>query len=128
MRVDCFDFDLPPDRIALRPVCPRDGARLLRVDREHFSDHFVADLPALLRAGDLLVLNDTKVIPAQLEGFRGKALIGATLHSVKARAMARLRSHAQTRSAGERSIRPRVAALVSDKRATAPRCCWFEGD
>ncbi|HYE27031.1 MAG TPA: tRNA preQ1(34) S-adenosylmethionine ribosyltransferase-isomerase QueA [Allosphingosinicella sp.] len=80
MRVDAFDFDLPPDRIALRPVSPRDSARLLRVGPEGLSDRRVSDLPGLLRAGDVLVFNDTRVIPAHLEGRRGEARIGATLH------------------------------------------------
>ncbi len=80
MRVDLFDFDLPSERIALRPARPRDSARLLRVHGSNISDHQIADLPELLRAGDVLVFNDTKVIPAQLEGRRGEANIGATLH------------------------------------------------
>jgi S-adenosylmethionine:tRNA ribosyltransferase-isomerase len=80
VRVDLFDFDLPADRIALRPARPRDSARLLRVEGEAISDHRMSDLPALLRRGDLLVFNDTRVIPAQLEGRRGEARIGATLH------------------------------------------------
>src|SRR3954453_23686838 len=80
MRVDLFDFDLPQDRIALRPARPRDGARLLLVEGSQISDHQVLDLPGLLRPGDVLVFNDTKVIPAQLEGTRGDASIGATLH------------------------------------------------
>ena len=80
MRVDLFDFDLPSDRIALRPARPRDSARLLVVQGQHFSDRSVRDLPQLLRPGDVLVFNDTKVIPAQLEGHRGDARIGATLH------------------------------------------------
>jgi S-adenosylmethionine:tRNA ribosyltransferase-isomerase len=80
MRVDLFDFDLPTDRIALRPARPRDSARLLLVEGTEVSDRNVLDLPALLRAGDVLVFNDTKVIPAQLEGLRGEAKIGATLH------------------------------------------------
>jgi S-adenosylmethionine:tRNA ribosyltransferase-isomerase len=80
MRVDLFDFELPPERIALRPARPRDSARLLLVDRDGLADKQVKDLPALLRAGDVLVFNDTKVIPAQLEGRRGDARIGATLH------------------------------------------------
>ena len=79
MRVDLFDFDLPPDRIALRPASPRDSARLLLVSGDApFQDRIVRDLPDLLRAGDVLVFNDTKVIPAQLEGVRGQAKIGAT--------------------------------------------------
>ena len=81
MRVDLFDFDLPPERIALRPARPRDSARLLLVPGEGaFCDLTVRDLPSLLRAGDVLVFNDTRVIPAQLEGRRGDAKIGATLH------------------------------------------------
>ena len=81
MRVDLFDFDLPTDRIALRPARPRDAARLLLVPGEGaFADLTVRDLPSLLRAGDVLVFNDTRVIPAQLEGRRGDAKIGVTLH------------------------------------------------
>jgi len=80
MRVDLFDFNLPQERIALRPARPRDSARLLLVEGSAMSDRKMLDLPALLRAGDVLVFNDTKVIPAQLEGKRGEASIGATLH------------------------------------------------
>jgi len=81
VRVDLFDFELPPERIALRPAVPRDAARLLGVGRDGpFADHVVRDLPQLLRAGDVLVFNDTRVIPAQLKGEVGNARIGATLH------------------------------------------------
>jgi S-adenosylmethionine:tRNA ribosyltransferase-isomerase len=80
MRVDLFDFDLPPERIALRPAFPRDAARLLLLDRAGTADATVRDLPRLLRAGDMLVFNDTRVIPAQLDGRRGEARIGVTLH------------------------------------------------
>ncbi|NNM76599.1 tRNA preQ1(34) S-adenosylmethionine ribosyltransferase-isomerase QueA [Sphingomonas sp. ID1715] len=80
MRVDLFDFELPPERIALRPAEPRDAARLLLLDGTRTADHIVRDLPTLLRPGDCLVFNDTRVIPAQLEGRRGDARIGATLH------------------------------------------------
>jgi S-adenosylmethionine:tRNA ribosyltransferase-isomerase len=81
MRVDLFDFDLPPERIALRPVAPRDAARMLCVSRDRsLDDRHVRDLPLLLRKGDCLIFNDTRVIPAQLEGRRGDARIGATLH------------------------------------------------
>lgn len=81
MRVDLFDFELPPELIALRPARPRDSARLLLVPGEGaFQDLVVRDLPGLLRAGDVLVFNDTRVIPAQLEGRRGEARIGVTLH------------------------------------------------
>jgi S-adenosylmethionine:tRNA ribosyltransferase-isomerase len=80
MRVDLFDFELPPERIALRPVRPRDAARMLLVEGDRIGDRQVLDLPEILRPGDLLVFNDTRVIPAQLEGKRGEARIGATLH------------------------------------------------
>ena len=80
MRVDLFDFHLPPERIALRPAAPRDSARMLVLNGGETSNHIVSDLPSLLRAGDCLVFNDTRVIPAQLTGKRGDATIGATLH------------------------------------------------
>ena len=88
MRVDLFDFDLPEERIALRPVSPRDSARMLVVmpDREPvLEDRHVFDLPSFLSPGDALVFNDTKVIPAQLEGKRlrdggQETPVSATLH------------------------------------------------
>ena len=88
MRTDLFDFDLPPERIALRPVTPREAARLLVVApgaAEKFADRTVGDLPDLLRPGDALVVNDTRVIPARLHGRRinrpdTKPAIEATLH------------------------------------------------
>ena len=85
MRVDLFDFDLPDERIALRPAEPRDAARLLVVrPGERLEDRVVRDLPSLLRAGDALVFNDTRVIPAQLTGLRrrdgGLAQVDVTLH------------------------------------------------
>jgi len=71
MRTDLFDFDLPPESIALRPVEPRESARLLVVrPGVGPEDYTVRDLPDLLRAGDQLVVNDTKVIAAQLSGRR----------------------------------------------------------
>jgi S-adenosylmethionine:tRNA ribosyltransferase-isomerase len=70
MRVADFDFDLPPEHIALRPVNPREAAKLLQVNGANITDHVVADLPSLLRAGDVLVFNNTKVIPAALSGVR----------------------------------------------------------
>ena len=81
MRVDLFDFDLPNDLIALRPASPRDSARMLVAQGPSgIADSVVNRLPQLLREGDVLVFNDTRVIPAQLEGRRGEARIGATLH------------------------------------------------
>ena len=69
MRVSDFDFELPPGRIALRPAVPREAARLLEVG-QGLVDYTVGDLPGLLRAGDVLVFNNTKVIPAALSGQR----------------------------------------------------------
>ncbi len=88
MRTDLFDFELPSERVALRPVAPRDAARLLLVRpgmTSEFEDRDVRDLPDLLRPGDALVVNDTKVIPARLRGRRlGRGgmepTIEATLH------------------------------------------------
>jgi S-adenosylmethionine:tRNA ribosyltransferase-isomerase len=80
MKVDLFDFTLPDENIALRPARPRDSVRMLLVDGDRLEDRGVRDLPALLGPDDVLVFNDTKVIPAQLEGRRGEASIGATLH------------------------------------------------
>jgi S-adenosylmethionine:tRNA ribosyltransferase-isomerase len=70
MRVELFDFELPEDRIALRPANPRDAARLLVVDGQKLEDRKVNDLCDLLKPGDLVVLNDTKVFPAELTGVR----------------------------------------------------------
>ena len=75
-----FDFDLPRELIAERPAQPRDAARLLRVRAEGFEDLIVRDLPRLLQPGDLLVSNDTRVIPARLKGKRGIAGVSVTLH------------------------------------------------
>ncbi len=79
MNLADFDFALPPDRIAHHPARPRDAARLLHVGDTELLDRRIADLPALLRPGDVLVANDTRVIPAQLEARRGAARIGLTL-------------------------------------------------
>lgn len=87
MRVDQFDFDLPQERIALEPANPRDAARLLHAPLNGLEDRLVRDLPKLLRAGDVMVVNDTRVIPAQLFGSRSAREEGgepiaveATLH------------------------------------------------
>jgi S-adenosylmethionine:tRNA ribosyltransferase-isomerase len=78
MRTDLFDFDLPERLIALRPAEPRDAARLLVVNSGGRADRVVRDLPDILRPGDALVFNDTKVIPAALSGLRTRN--GATAH------------------------------------------------
>ncbi len=80
MRTELFDFDLPAELIAQHPVAPRDAARLLVVAARGLADRQVRDLPALLAPGDLLVLNDTRVIPARLLGRRGAATVEVTLH------------------------------------------------
>lgn len=79
MNLSDFDYHLPPEQIAVAPAKPRDSARLLHVAAEGLHDYTVRDLPSLLRPGDLLVVNDTKVIPAQLSAMRGAAKIGITL-------------------------------------------------
>ena len=80
MRVDLFDFELPQDRIATHPARPRDSARLLDLTGGGTADRIVSELPDILRPGDLLVSNDTRVIPARLRGKRGEAGIEVTLH------------------------------------------------
>jgi S-adenosylmethionine:tRNA ribosyltransferase-isomerase len=84
MRVDLFDFDLPPERIALRPVEPRDAARLLIVRPDQavrFEDRAILDLPQEFRPGDVLVVNDTRVIPARLRGARVRGLASAQIEA-----------------------------------------------
>ena len=80
MNVDLFDFDLPKQFIADHPAHPRDSARLLDLTDEVFVDRVMRDLPILFQSGDLLIGNDTKVIPARLDGLRGDVKIEATLH------------------------------------------------
>ena len=79
MRVDAFDFELPREAIATRPAQPRDSARLLDLTKG-LAHRRVADLPALLQPGDMMVFNDTRVIPARLAGRRGEAKVELTLH------------------------------------------------
>ena len=79
MRVDAFDFDLPRAAVATRPARPRDSARLLDLTAG-LAHRSVADLPNLLRPGDMMVFNDTRVIPARLAGTRGEARVELTLH------------------------------------------------
>ena len=79
MRVDAFDFDLPREAIATRPARPRDSARLLDLTTG-LAHCGIADLPALMHPGDMMVFNDTRVIPARLAGTRGEARVELTLH------------------------------------------------
>ena len=80
MKLSDFDYELPPEAIAVEPARPRDSARLLDLDGNTIHDRRISDLPSLLRAGDLMVVNNTAVIPARLSGQRGEAGIGVTLH------------------------------------------------
>ena len=130
MRVDLFDFDLPPERIALRPARPRDSARLLLVEGSAISDRQVLDLPDLLRPGDVLVFNDTKVIPAQLEGRRGEASIGATLHKREGSREWRafLRNAKRARIGDTIDFGEAVQALVLEKGEEGSALLRFAGD
>ncbi|MGI9436227.1 MAG: tRNA preQ1(34) S-adenosylmethionine ribosyltransferase-isomerase QueA [Geminicoccaceae bacterium] len=80
MRVADFDFDLPKELIAQRPARPRDSARLLRVEPDRLIDDRIRSLPEIFREGDLLIFNNTRVLPARLFARRGEASISITLH------------------------------------------------
>ena len=129
MRVDLFDFELPQDRIALRPARPRDSSRLLVVVGRTLSDHQVLDLPDLLQPGDVLVFNDTKVIPAQLEGTRGDASIGATLHKREGprQWQAFLRNAKRARVGDTIDFGEGVHASVAEKSADGSALLCFHG-
>jgi S-adenosylmethionine:tRNA ribosyltransferase-isomerase len=130
MKVNLFDFELPPERIALRPARPRDSARLLAVQRTEISDHGVLDLPDLLQPGDVLVFNDTKVIPAQLEGRRGEASIGATLHKREGLRewQAFLRNAKRARVGDTIQFAAGVSASVVEKAEDGSALLHFHGD
>jgi len=130
MRVDLFDFDLPNERIALRPARPRDSARLLLVEGDKISDRRVLDLPRVLQPGDVLVFNDTKVIPAQLEGRRGEASIGATLHKREGPRdwQAFLRNSKRARVGDTLEFGAGVSASVSSKAEDGSALLHFNGD
>ncbi|MDQ2891849.1 MAG: tRNA preQ1(34) S-adenosylmethionine ribosyltransferase-isomerase QueA [Pseudomonadota bacterium] len=141
MKVDLFDFDLPTDRIALRPAVPRDAARMLVLDGDSLRDHSVADLPTLLSRGDLLVFNDTRVIPARLEGKRGSRLddaargaagasIGATLHKREGprRWRAFIRNARRLRDGDRIDFGHDVAAVAGDRAEDGSFALDFAGD
>jgi S-adenosylmethionine:tRNA ribosyltransferase-isomerase len=133
MRVDLFDFDLPTENIALRPARPRDSARMLVVqgrDEGPLIERVVRDLPGELRAGDVLVFNDTRVIPAQLEGRRGEARIGATLHKrIDLRRWQAFVRNAKRLKAGDRIEFPAdVTALAEERHEDGSWTLLFEGD
>ena len=130
MRVDLFDFDLPPDRIALRPASPRDSARLLLIEGSRLEDWIVADLPKLLSPGDVLVFNDTRVIPAQLEGRRGEARIGATLHKREGPRAWRafVRNAKRVRDGDRIDFGSGVAAVAGERGADGSILLAFQGE
>lgn len=130
MHVDLFDFELPTDRIALRPASPRDAARMLVLDGDATLDLTVRDLPSCLRPGDLLVFNDTRVIPAQLEGRRGDATIGATLHKREGprRWRAFVRKGRRLRDGDVIDFGAGVTATASDKGDDGSFALDFAGD
>ena len=137
MRVDLFDFDLPQDSIALRPARPRDSARMLvvrgaaQVDIP-FDDCGVRDLPGLLNCGDVLVFNDTRVIPAQLEGRRagGEAKIGATLHKRMdlRRWQAFIRNAKRVKDGDQLIFGGGVTAIAQGRNPDGSMVLNFEGD
>jgi len=130
MRVDLFDFKLPTERIALRPARPRDSARMLLVEGTEISDHQVSELPQLLQPGDVLVFNDTKVIPAQLEGRRGDASIGVTLHKREGPRewQAFLRNAKRARVGDTIDFGEGVHASVAEKWADGAALLCFHGE
>lgn len=134
MKVDLFDFDLPPERIALRPARPRDAARMLVVRGQDapFEDRGVRDLPQLLKAGDVLVFNDTRVIPAQLEGRRagGEAKVGATLHKrIDLRRWQAFLKNAKRVKLGDQLIfGGGVTAIAEERHDDGSLTLMFEGD
>lgn len=145
MDVDLFDFDLPPERIALRPASPRDAARMLVLDGAGpdgaTRDRLVGDLPRELRRGDLLVFNDTRVIPAQLEGMRGSRSgdgaqsapgprIGATLHKREGprRWRAFIRNAKRLREGDTIEFGAGVTAIAADRAEDGSFALDFAGD
>ena len=134
MDVDLFDFDLPSERIALRPAAPRDAARMLVLDGAGTGgatrDRLVRDLPSELRRGDLLVFNDTRVIPAQLEGLRGRARIGATLHKREGprRWRAFIRNAKRLREGETIDFGAGVTAIAADRAEDGSFALDFAGD
>ncbi len=116
LKLSDFDFDLPPDRIAQSPATPRDSARLLHVGAT-LADHTISDLPSLLRAGDLLIFNDTRVLKARLTGSRGAARVETTLHKMEGPDLWRAFAKGSKRlKIGDRiDYAPGVSAIVEAK-------------
>lgn len=118
MKLSDFDFELPHALIAQQPASPRDAARLLAIG-DGLRDLSVRDLPGLLRRGDLLVYNDTRVIKARLQGKRGTASVEVTLHQrVDARTWRAFARPAKKLKEGDRiDFAPDFVAEVSEKGA-----------
>ncbi|HEY1415801.1 MAG TPA: tRNA preQ1(34) S-adenosylmethionine ribosyltransferase-isomerase QueA [Caulobacteraceae bacterium] len=118
MRIADFDFDLPEDRIALRPAHPRDAARMLEVSEEgSLIDRAVADLPLCLRPGDAVVFNDTKVIPARLAGIRSRDGLTARIEATLLKRVTDSRWSAFVRPAKRLKPGDRIAFGERDDRA-----------
>lgn len=127
MKVSAFDFDLPEERIALRPAKPRDSAKLLHVSGQgEFTDHIVTELPSLLRAGDVLVLNETKVLraalmatrPARAHGGGGDVIVDVNLHTALSgnEWRAFVRPAKRLRGGDEVHFSSELSAIVFDKK------------
>ena len=109
MRVDAFDFQLPPERIALRPASPRDSARMLVVGADGaLTDAGVSDLPDFLRPGDALVVNNTRVIAARLDGIRVRGDAVASIEATLIRRVDDCRWRALVRPAKKLKIDERI--------------------
>ncbi len=109
MRVDAFDFELPPERIALEPASPRDSARMLVVGADGaLTDSRVSDLPDFLRDGDALVVNDTRVVAARLEGVRVRGDAAASIEATLIRRVDACRWRALVRPAKKLKVGERI--------------------
>lgn len=130
MLVSDFDFELPPERIALRPASPRDAARMLEVRGSALSDWQMRDLPQRLAPGDVLVVNDTRVIPAQFSGARGQARVGVTLHKRAGAAhwWAFVRNAKRLRLADRVDFGDGLHGIVEDRAADGSILWRFEAD
>lgn len=139
MDVSLFDFDLPEAAIALRPAVPRDSAKLLHVDVGGvFSDHQVFDLPSLLREGDVLVLNETKVFAAALKGTRparehgggGTVIVDVNLHTPVSETEWRafIRPAKRVRSGDVLTFSDTLKATITDKQDGGDVGLAFEAD
>jgi len=129
MQLADFDFDLPRDLIADRPAEPRDSARLLLIPATgEFADRRIGNLPELLRPGDLLVFNDTKVIPARLVGRRGQATVEITLARDLGGGLWRAyaKGARRLRPGDHIDFAPDLAAEVAEKRAEGEVTLRFE--